>query len=120
MAGDRGPPLSYSAKRQLPTRLECGGGTLVVVHPGHHACPAGAGRKPSIPARLAGRSPGFLPWGERPASYPNAAAVRRPLGVPDDRVSEEDEAVPDGPSVEGANGLLVADLVEEAIASPEH
>src|SRR5215469_10723698 len=58
--------------------------------------------------------------GRAPASYPNAAAVRRPLGVPDDRVGEVDEAVPDGPSVKGADGLLVADLVEEAIASPEH
>src|SRR5258708_19811762 len=58
--------------------------------------------------------------GRAPASYPNAAAVRRPLGVPDDRVGEGDETVTDGPGAEGANGLLVADLVEEAIASPEH
>ncbi len=40
------------------------------------------------------------------------------LGLSDDLVGEVDEAVTDGPGVEGANGLLVAGLAEEALASP--
>src|SRR6266851_803362 len=50
----------------------------------------------------------------------NAGAVRHPLGLPDHLVGEVDEAVTDGPGGEGANGLLVAGLAEEALASPEH
>ena len=38
----------------------------------------------------------------------------------DELVGEEGEAVTDGPGVEEANGFLVAGLVEEALASPEH
>ena len=58
--------------------------------------------------------------GRAPASFRNAGAVRRPLGVPDNGVGEEDEALTDGPGAEGANGLLVAGLAEEALARPEH
>ena len=53
-------------------------------------------------------------------SLSSADAAARLLGVSDDLVGEVDEAVTDGPGVEGANGLLVAGLAEEALASPEH
>jgi hypothetical protein len=53
-------------------------------------------------------------------AFRNAGGVRRPLlGLPDDLVGEEGEAVTDGPGVEEAHGLLVAVLVEEALAGPE-
>ena len=41
------------------------------------------------------------------------------LGLADDLVSEEGEAVTNGPRVEEAHALLVAGLVEEALAGPE-
>src|SRR5215218_2665033 len=51
------------------------------------------------------------------------AFARRPASVlclPDERVGEEDEALTDGLGVDEAHGLLVARLVEEALAGPEH
>src|SRR5215218_9922582 len=51
------------------------------------------------------------------------AFARRPASVlclPDERVGEEDEALTDGLGVDEAHGLLVAGLVEEALAGPEH
>jgi len=51
------------------------------------------------------------------ASQPGA--VRRPLGLADDLVGEEGEAVADGPGVEEAHAVLVAGLLEEAFAGPQ-
>ena len=46
-------------------------------------------------------------------------ARRSPLGLADDLVGEEGEAVTDGPGVQEAHALLVAGLLEEALAGPE-
>jgi hypothetical protein len=43
-----------------------------------------------------------------------------PLGLPDELVGEEDEAVTNGLGIDKAHGLLVAGLAEEALAGPEH
>src|SRR5215212_1541704 len=43
-----------------------------------------------------------------------------PLGLPDELVSEEDEAVTNGLGIDKAHGFLVAELAEEAVAGPEH
>ena len=53
-------------------------------------------------------------------AFRNAGAVRRPLGLPDELVGEEDEAVTNGLGIDQAHGLLVAGLTEEALARPEH
>jgi hypothetical protein len=45
---------------------------------------------------------------------------RRPLGLADELVGEEDEAVTNGLGIDEAHGLLVAGLAEEALAGPEH
>ena len=50
----------------------------------------------------------------------NAGAVRHPLGLPDELVGEEGEAVTDCLGIDEAHGFLVAGLAEEALASPEH
>src|SRR5215216_2413426 len=43
-----------------------------------------------------------------------------PLGLPDELVCEEDEAVTNGLGIDKAHGFLVAGLAEEALAGPEH
>ena len=53
-------------------------------------------------------------------SFWNAGAVRHPLGLPDELVGEEGEAVTDGLGIDEAHGFLVAGLAEESLASPEH
>src|SRR5260221_8613846 len=45
--------------------------------------------------------------------FRNAGAVRRPLGVSDELVGEEGEAVTDGLGIDKAHGFLVADLARE-------
>jgi hypothetical protein len=57
--------------------------------------------------------------GARELSW-NAGAVRRLLGLPDELVGEEGEAVPDDLCIDEAHGFLVAGLTEEAFARPEH
>src|SRR6266480_4953594 len=59
-------------------------------------------------------------WHESVALARVSTVLRRPLGLPDELVREEGEAVTDGPGVEEAHGLLVAGLAEEALAGPEH
>ena len=56
--------------------------------------------------------------GGHPRSW-KAGAVRSPLCLAHDLVGEEGEAVTDGPGVEEAHALLVAGLLEEALAGPE-
>src|SRR5258708_5510186 len=51
--------------------------------------------------------------------FRNAGAVRRPLGVSDELVGEEGEAVTDGLGIDEAHGFLVAGLAEEALAGTE-
>ena len=53
-------------------------------------------------------------------AFRNSGAVRRPLGLPDELVGEEDEAVTNGLGIDEAHGLLVAGLAEETLARPEH
>jgi hypothetical protein len=53
-------------------------------------------------------------------AFRNAGAIRRQLGLPDELVGEEDEAVTNGLGIDEAHGLLVADVAEEALAGPEH
>ena len=55
----------------------------------------------------------------RPASYRHWP-FRRPLGVSDEHVGEEGEAVTDGLGIDEAHRFLVAGLAEEAFAGPEH
>ena len=47
-------------------------------------------------------------------------AVLAPSGGVDELVSEEGEAVTDGPGIDQAQGFLVARLAEQALAVPEH
>ena len=70
--------------------------------------------------RYARAGPGCPPARPGIRAFPNAGAVRRPLGVSDELVGEEDEAVTDGLGIDEAHGLLVAGLAEEALARPEH
>jgi hypothetical protein len=72
---------------------------------------------------------GRLVWGAR--RFHKSRAKREQAGhdvqpawalracFPDDLVGEEGEAVTDGPGVDEAHALLVAGLVEEALAGPE-
>src|SRR6266436_9910964 len=71
--------------------------------------------------RYARAGPGCPPAG-RPGIrvFPNAGAVRHPLGGSDELVGEEGEAVTDGLGIDEAHGFLVAGLAEEAFAGPEH
>src|SRR6266566_7623139 len=75
--------------------------------------------RPDLLGQIARHSPGCPPGGGRHPSFRNAGAIRRP-GVSDNLRGEEGEAVTDGPGVEETQGLLVAGLAEEALASPEH
>ena len=87
---------------------------------------AGARRRHDVSASLGAK--GLSPWCHflvacrtlrALRAFRNASAVRRPLGLPDDLVGEEGEAVTDGLGVEEAHGLLVAGFLEEALAGPE-
>ena len=53
-------------------------------------------------------------------AFRNAGAVRRPLGLPDDLVGEEDDIALDGLGVDEAHRFLVAGLAEEALTGTEH
>jgi len=70
-------------------------------------------------ARVGG--PGCSPGRGRSAgAFRNAGAVWRPLGVSDELVGKEGEAVTDDLGVDEAQGFLVAGLAEQALAGPEH
>ena len=47
-------------------------------------------------------------------------AIRRPLGLPNELVGEEDEPVTDGLRIDEAHRLLFAGLAEKALTRPEH
>jgi hypothetical protein len=64
-------------------------------------------------------SAGCPPGGERASGIPERWCGR-PLGLPDELVGEEDEALTNGLGIDEAHGLLVADVAEEALAGPEH
>ena len=69
-------------------------------------------RSPAWPAREAAIAPD-------PAEKLSNVAHGTALGLADDLVGEEGEAVADGPGVEEAHAVLVAGLLEEAFAGPE-
>jgi len=54
------------------------------------------------------------------ASDRTVVAAGAPLGLADQLVGEEGEAVTDGPGVDEADGFLAGGLAEEALAGPEH
>jgi len=80
--------------------------------------PGGDGAAGGTPGQDLGRPPADRRPGIR--VFPNAGAVRRPLGVSDELVGEEGEAVTDGLGIDEAHWFLVAGLAEEAFAGPEH
>jgi hypothetical protein len=59
-------------------------------------------------------------WRTDIRSFRNAGAVVRLLGLADELVGEEREAITDCLAIDQAHGLLVAGLVEESLASSEH
>jgi hypothetical protein len=70
--------------------------------------------------RLARRSPGCRPGGERARACPQGWRRPRPARVSDGLVGEDGDAVTEGLGVEEAHGFRVAGLAEEARAGAEH